>query len=89
MAYYVRDGEIVPVAVPLGRRVKIGSNYREPLPNHIANDQLWVQDVYTFSQIPFYAIKFRFERYLTVAALWFACFVVLTFIGRHYLGAPA
>ncbi|NBR62339.1 MAG: hypothetical protein EBT86_12045 [Actinobacteria bacterium] len=88
MAYYVRDGEIVPVAVPLGRRVKIGSNYREPLQNHIANDQLWIQDVYTFSQIPFYAIKFRFERYLVAACLWFSAFVVLTFIGRYYLGAP-
>jgi len=40
MAYYIRDGEIIPVAVPLGKRVKIGSNYREPIGNYIANDQL-------------------------------------------------
>jgi len=40
MAYYIRDGEIIPVAVPLGKRVKIGSNYREPIVNYIANDKL-------------------------------------------------
>jgi hypothetical protein len=86
MAYYVRDGEIVPVAVPLGKRVKIGSSYVAPLDNHIANDQLWIQDVFTFNQIPWYAIKNRLEKWLVMAVLWGSCFYILTFIGR-YLGA--
>ena len=31
MAYIIRDGEIVPVPIPVGKRVKIGSAYIPPL----------------------------------------------------------
>ena len=88
MAYIVRDNEIVPIAIPQGRRVKIGSNYRAPLANHIANDQLWIQDVFTFSNIPYYAVRFRFERYLVQASLWLGVVVMFCMIGRYLLGAP-
>ena len=89
MAYIVRDNEIVPIAIPPGRRVKIGSNYRAPLANHIANDQLWIQDVFTFSNIPYYAVRFRFEKYLVQASLWLGVVVVFGMIGRYSLNAPA
>lgn len=86
MAYYIRDGEIIPVAVPIGKRVKIGSNYREPLANFIDEDQLWLQDVFVFNSLPWYAIKNRIEKYLVAWAIWGTIFYVLTMIGR-YLGA--
>ena len=89
MAYIVRDNEIVPIAIPPGRRVKIGSNYRAPLANHIAMDQLWIQDVFTFSNIPYYAVRFRFERYLVQASLWLGVVVMFSMIGRYLLNAPA
>ena len=89
MAYIVRDNEIVPIAIPQGRRVKIGSNYRPPFENHIAMDQLWIQDVYTFGQIPYYAVRFRFEKYLVQASLWLGVVVMLAMIGRYLLNAPA
>ncbi len=88
MAYIVRDNEIVPIAIPQGRRVKIGSNYRAPLQNHIAADQLWIQDVYTFNQIPWYAIRNRLEKFLVLASIYGAIVVMLTMVGRHFLGAP-
>ena len=88
MAYIVRDNEIVPIAIPQGRRVRIGSNYRAPLANHIANDQLWIQDVFTFGNIPYYAVRFRFEKYLVQASLWLGVVVMLSMIGRYLLGAP-
>lgn len=86
MAHIIRDGEIVPIAIPVGKRVKIGSSYIAPLENHIANDQLWIQDVFAFKTLPWYAIKNRLERYLVLWTLWGAAFYILTFIGR-YLGA--
>lgn len=86
MAYYIRDGEIIPVAVPLGKQVKIGSNYREPLGNYIDHDQLWLQDVYVFNSLPWYAIKNKIEKYMVAWAIWGTIFYVLTMIGR-YLGA--
>lgn len=86
MAYIIRDNEIVPVAIPLGKRVKIGSAYIQPLENHISNDQLWIQDVFTFNQIPWYAIKNRMEKWFLMTVIWGACFYVLSFIAR-YLGA--
>ena len=89
MAYIVRDNEIVPIAIPQGKRVKIGSNYRAPLANHIANDQLWIQDVFTFSNIPYYAVRFRFERYLVQTSLWLGVVVMFGMIGRYLLNAPA
>jgi len=85
MAYYIRDQEIVPVAIPLGGRVKIGKHYDPPLVNYIANDQLWIQDIYTFNNLPWYAIRNRYERYFVYAALWFAWFVVAVMTAR-YLG---
>ena len=88
MAHIVRDGEIVPIPIPLNQRVKIGRYYEPPQLNHIANDQLWIQDVYTFNQIPWYMIKNRFERYLLYAVLYGAIVVMLTMIGRYWLGAP-
>ena len=88
MAYIVRDNEIVPIAIPQGQRVKIGSNYRAPLQNHIATDQLWIQDVFTFSQIPYYAVRFRFEKYLVQASIWLGIVVMFGMIGRYLLGAP-
>lgn len=88
MAYIVRDGEIVPVPIPVGKRVKIGSAYLPPLDNHIANDQLWIQDIFTFNNLPWYAIKSRFEKYLLGFVLWGAIVYMLSFIGRYYLGAP-
>ena len=42
MAHIIRDGEIVPIAIPVGKRIKIGSAYIAPLENHIADDQLYV-----------------------------------------------
>lgn len=47
MAFYVRNDEIIPVAIPVGKRVKIGSAYIPPLDNHISNDQIWIQDIFT------------------------------------------
>jgi len=88
MAYIIRNDEIVPVAIPVGKRVKIGSAYIPPLENYIANDQLWIQDVYTFNSIPWYAIRNRFEKWLLLATLWGGVFVMLTMIGRFWLGAP-
>jgi hypothetical protein len=85
MAYYIRDQEIVPVAIPIGKRVKIGKDYIEPLGNYIANDQLWIQDIYTFNNLPWYAIRNRYERYLTYLTLWFAWFVIAIMLAR-YLG---
>lgn len=88
MAHIVRDGEIVAIPIPLNQRVKIGRYYQPPQLNYIANDQLWIQDVYTFRQIPWYMIKNRFERYLLYAVLYGAIVVMLTMIGRYWLGAP-
>jgi hypothetical protein len=85
MAYYIRNQEIVPVAIPIGKRVKIGKDYTQPLGNYIANDQLWIQDIYTFNNLPWYAIRNRYERYLTYLALWFAWFVIAVMLAR-YLG---
>ena len=89
MAHIIRDGEIVPIAIPLGKRVKIGSAYEPPLENYVANDQLWIQDVFTFNTIPWYAIKNRFEKYLVGFAIWGTLVYALTMIGRYFLGAPA
>lgn len=83
MAYYIRDQEIVPVAIPVGKRVKIGKDYIEPLSNYIANDQLWIQDIYTFNNLPWYAIRNRYERYLVYLTLWFAWFVVAVMLARY------
>ncbi len=88
MAHIIRDGEIVPIPIKLNQRVKIGRYYQPPQLNHIANDQLWIQDVYAFKQIPWYMIKNRFERYLLYATLYGAIVVMLTMIGRYWLGAP-
>lgn len=88
MAYIIRDNEIVPVPIPVGKGVKIGSNYRAPLQNHIADDQLWVQDVFAFSSIPYYAVRFRFERYLITATVWISLVVMFGMIGRYLLSAP-
>ena len=88
MAHIVRDGEIVPIPIKLNQRVKIGRYYQPPQLSYLSNDQLWVQDVYTFKQIPWYMVKNRFERYLLYATLYGAIVVMLTMIGRHYLGAP-
>ena len=88
MAYIMRDNEIVPVPIPVGKRVKIGSAYIPPLQNHIANDQLWIQDVFAFRSLPWYAIKNRFEKWLFLGALWGAVVVMLNMIGRYYLNAP-
>jgi hypothetical protein len=85
MAYYIRNQEIVPVAIPIGKRVKIGKDYIEPLGNYIANDQLWIQDIYTFNNLPWYAIRNRYERYLVYLTLWFAWFVIAVMLAR-YLG---
>jgi hypothetical protein len=87
MAYIVRNDEIVPIAIPVGKRVKIGSAYVAPLPNHIDNDQLWIQDVFTFNQIPWYAVRNRAEKWLLMLVLWGAITMMLSFIGRYYLGA--
>lgn len=83
MAYYIRNQEIVPVAIPVGKRVKIGKDYIEPLGNYIANDQLWIQDIYTFNNLPWYAIRNRYERYLVYLTLWFAWFVVAVMLARY------
>lgn len=88
MAYIVRDGELVPVAIPLNQRVKIGRYYQPPQINHIANDQLWLQDVYTFNKIPWYMIKNRFEKYMLYFILYGSIVTMLSMIGRYYLGAP-
>jgi hypothetical protein len=77
MAHIIRDGEIVPIAIPLGKRVKIGSAYEPPLENYVANDQPW------------YAIKNRFEKYLVGFAIWGTLVYALAMIGRYFLGAPA
>ena len=89
MAFIVRDNEIVPIAIPLGKRIKIGSNYTAPYENYVANDQLWIQDVFTFNNIPWYAIRNRFEKYLVVGVIYFAIVLILSMIGRYYLGAPS
>jgi hypothetical protein len=88
MAYIVRDNEIIPIPIQLGKRVKIGSGYITPLENHIANDQLWIQDVFTFNQIPWYAIRNRLEKFLVLASIYGAIVVMLTMVGRYFLGAP-
>jgi hypothetical protein len=85
MAFIVRDNEIVPIAIPVGKRVKIGSHYNPPLENYVANDQLWIQDIYTFNQIPWYAIKNRFEKWMLYAILWCSTFYMLTLIGRFLM----
>jgi hypothetical protein len=88
MAYIVRNDEIVPIPIPVGKRVKIGSAYISPLENHIANDQLWIQDVFAFRSLPWYAIRNRFEKWLFLASLWGAVVVILNMIGRYFLNAP-
>lgn len=81
----MRDHEIVPVPIPVGKKIKIGKHYLPPLENHIANDQLWIQDIFTFKQIPWYAIKYRFEKWMVYAILWGSITYVLSFIGRYFL----
>lgn len=88
MAYIVRDNEIVPVPIPVGKRVKIGKNYVAPLPNYISDDQLWIQEIFTFNNLPWYAIKNRLEKWFLMFVLYGAIVVMLTMIGRYYLGAP-
>jgi hypothetical protein len=88
VAHIIRDGEIIAIPIPLNQRVKIGRHYQPPQLNYLANDQLWIQDVYVFKQIPWYMIKNRFERYLLFGVLWFSVVVILNLIGRYYLGAP-
>ena len=88
MAYIMRDGDIVPVAIPVGKRIKIGSMYNPPRENYVANDQLWIQDIFTFNQIPWYAIKNRYEKYLFLFVMWFGVTLMLGMIGRYWLGAP-
>ena len=85
MAYYIRDGEIIPVAVPLGKRVKISSNYRKPLANHISSDQLWLQDIFFLRKLPREAIKYRVEKGLLYFVLWGSIVAVMNTIGRHLL----
>jgi len=89
MAFIVRDNEIVPIAIPLGKRIKIGSNYTAPYENYVANDQIWIQDVFAFNSIPWYAIRNRFEKYLVVGVIYCAIVLILSMIGRYYLGAPS
>lgn len=88
MAFIYRDNEIVPVPIPIGKRVKIGCNYRPPLENHISPDQLWIQDIFTFRSIPYYAIRFRFEKYVVLFTIWLSVVYILTMIGRYWLGSP-
>jgi len=88
MAYFIRNGELVPVAIPLNQRVKIGKYYQPPQINYLANDQLWIQDVYTFNKIPWYMIKNRIEKYVLYFILYGSVVTMLSMIGRYYLGAP-
>lgn len=88
MAYYIRDGELIPIPIPLNQRVKIGRYYQPPQLNHISNDQLWIQDIYVFNQIPWYMIRNRLEKYFLYAVIYLSILVMLITIGRHWLGAP-
>jgi hypothetical protein len=88
LAHIIRDGEIVAVPIKLNCRVKIGKHYQPPQLNYLANDQLWIQDVYVFKQIPWYMIKNRLERYLLYLVLYGAIVAMLSMIGRYWLGAP-
>lgn len=88
MAHIIRDGEIVPIPIQLNQRVKIGRYYQPPQLNYISSDQLWVQDVYTFKQIPWYMIKNRVEKYLLGITIYGCILWMLVMIGRHWLGAP-
>lgn len=87
MAHIIRDGEIVPIAIPVGKRIKIGSAYVAPLENYMNPDQLWIQDIFTFNTLPWYAIKNRFEKYMVGFAIWGTLVYILMMIGRYYLGA--
>ena len=88
MAHIIRDGEIVAIPIKLNQRVKIGKFYQPPQLSYLANDQLWIQDVYTFKQIPWYMIKHRFERYLLYGVIYGCMVWMLVMIGRYWLGAP-
>lgn len=85
MAFIVREEEVVPIAIPLGKRVKIGSAYNPPLENYVSNDQLWIQDVFAFNQIPWYAIRNRAEKWLFLVALWGSVVYMLNMLARYLM----
>ena len=84
MAYIMRNGDIVPIAIPVGKRIKIGSMYNPPRENYVANDQLWIQDIFTFNQIPWYAIKNRTLKYFIYFIFWASVTYSMAMLARYY-----
>jgi hypothetical protein len=75
------NGETVVVV----DRPKIGSGYEPPKPNYLADDQLWIQSVFTFKRVPAYAIRDRQAKLLLLGSLYFGAVLMLGQIARHFL----
>ena len=75
------NGETVVVV----DRPKIGSAYEPPKPNYLADDQLWIQSIYTFKRVPAYAIHDRQAKLLLLGSLYFGGVLMLGQIARYLL----
>lgn len=75
------NGETVVVV----DRPKIGSSYEPPKPNYLADDQLWIQSIYTFKRVPAYAIRDRQAKLLLLGSLYFGGVLMLGQIARYLL----
>lgn len=64
-------------------RPKIGSAYEPPKPNYLADDQLWIQSIYTFKRVPAYAIRDRQAKLLLLGSLYFGGVLMLGQIARY------
>ncbi len=73
------NGETVVVV----DRPKIGSAYEPPKPNYLADDQLWIQSIYTFKRVPAYAIRDRQAKLLLLGSLYFGGVLMLGQIARY------
>jgi hypothetical protein len=85
MAYIIRDDEIVPIAIPVGKRIKIGLMYNRPVENYVSNDQLWIQDIYAFNILPWYAVRNRAFKYLVGFSIWGSIVYMMNMLARYYL----
>jgi hypothetical protein len=66
-------------------RPKIGSAYEPPKPNYLADDQLWIQSVFTFKRVPAYAIRDRQAKLLLLGSLYFGAVLMIGQVARFLL----
>jgi hypothetical protein len=66
-------------------RPKIGSAYEPPKPNYLADDQSWIQSVFTFKRVPAYAIRDRQAKLLLLGSLYFGAVLMIGQVARFLL----